>query len=475
MKLFDYNMFRQDSMVETMLTISRIIRKKVPNKLSALFYGYITIADYKGAANPGHFGLGKVLASKDVDILCGPVSYHRRDLGYGGMTPGSTESVTRSGKIWISEDDIRTHRVPQTQSRVSKLGKELRTLEDTLSVLQRDMAQQAIRNNGCWWMDLGGTGWYDDPELWKLMPKFASIEKDMIENPVPYEPEVALIMDERSVCFGGAGGTNLRTMRVAGSSRVELTVSAVPFGNYLLDDFLFGKPAKPKLAIFTVSCALDKKQREAIREKTKDSGAMFIWATGLIDADNSELSLESASRATGFEMKYTRDRVAAHVISRNDGKAAGLPPDFGVKKETFPLLTPVLRKGDKVLALYENGEPAIVLRGKKLFSGIDAIPSQLYGLMLKLSGVHLYSKQPLCVFANGAYVSVTCIDSDNSPHDIELSLPRSGEIFDAFTGKLIGNGKTITLKMKRGDNCVLRMGKGNADILKDKGLAYGVQ
>ena len=158
-RLFDCNMFRQDSMVETMLSLSKVVRKKVPRKLSAIFYGYITIAEKKGSANPGHFGLGKVLKSPDVDIICGPVSYgDSRNLGRGSMTPSTTESITRAGKIWITEDDIRTHRVPPTQQQITKLGSELRTLEDTLSVLQRDMGQQAIRNNGNWWMDLGRDG-----------------------------------------------------------------------------------------------------------------------------------------------------------------------------------------------------------------------------------------------------------------------------------------------------------------------------
>ncbi len=466
-RLFDCNMFRQDSMVETMLSLSKVVRKKVPRKLSAIFYGYITIAEKKGSANPGHFGLGKVLKSPDVDIICGPVSYgDSRNLGRGSMTPSTTESITRAGKIWITEDDIRTHRVPPTQQQITKLGSELRTLEDTLSVLQRDMAQQAIRNNGNWWMDLGGTGWFDDPKLWTLMPKFAALENDMIENPLPYHPDIALVMDERSVCFGGANGTNLRTMLICGKARTDLTDCAVSYGNFLLDDFLFGKPYSPKLAIFTVSCALDAKQRKAMREKTANTSAVFVWSTGLIDADKNEFSLAAVKEATGFDAEYADETLPMLIFSTDEGKKIGLSPTYGTAQKTSPLLTPRIKDGDKILGRYKNGQPAIVLRGKHLFSGSGIVPIPLYKHMIAVAGVREYSKQKLCAFANGAYVSVTCTDGESAPHGVALNVHSDKEIFDALTGERLGKGPHITLKMKRGDNRILRLGKGNRDFVK---------
>ena len=460
MKLFDCNMFRQDSMVDTILTLAKVIRKKTPEKLSLVFYGYITIGEWKGAANPGHFGLMKVLNSPDVDILCGPLSYHdTRNLGYGGMTPSSTETITRSGKLWISEDDIRTYRVPPTQQKITPLGKELRTLEDTLSVLQRDMAQQVVRNNGCWWMDLAGTGWFDDPKLWTLMSKFAAVDNDLLENPVEYNPDIAIILDERSVCFGGANFTNLRTMLSSTDSRKILTDCAVTFGSFLLDDVLYGRPYTPRLSIFAVSCALDAKQRKAIRQKVADSGAIFVWTTGLIDVEKSEFSLAGVSEATGFDVEYVKGGALPMLVEPTaDGRKMGLVK-FGHSAKTSPLLTPILKDGDKVLGVYPNGQPALVLRGKHLFCGSGVLPKEVIRLMFKVAGVREYSNQKLSVFANEPYVSITCTDDDKNPHDIMLNLHSDKEVFDALSGEHLGKGPFITLKMKRGDNRLLRLGK----------------
>ena len=86
--------------------------------------------------------------------------------------------------------------------------------------------------------------------------------------------------------------------------------------------------------------------------------------------------------------------------------------------------------------------------------------------MYKVAGVHKYSKQKVCVFANGAYISVTCTDDNFVPHDIVLDIPSDKDVFDALTGEKIGKAPNVVLKMKCGDNRVLRLGNGNADFLK---------
>lgn len=78
--------------------------------------------------------------------------------------------------------------------------------------------------------------------------------------------------------------------------------------------------------------------------------------------------------------------------------------------------------------------------------------------MFKVAGVREYSNQKLSVFANEPYISITCTDDDRNPHDIALNLHSDKEVFDALSGKRLGKGPFITLKMKRGDNRLLRLG-----------------
>ena len=469
-KLADYNTFLQDEMVDMVEHLGKIIRQKVPNKISALFYGYtceFSISVNKGPANTGHYALWKIANSPYFDILSGPVSYRDRNLGDPGYAMGAAETVARCGKIWFDEDDIRTHRTPQTQQKIAALGNELRNASDTIKVLQRDMARQAIRNQGCWWMDLAGTGWYLDPKLWELMPKFNAMEMDMIQNPVSYVPEVAVITDERSVYYSGTNGTPTQTTNALAKSRTHLGKCPAPLGYYLFDDFASGKPKiKPKLAVFPIEYALDAKQRKTMRKKTKNCAAVFVWAPGYVDLDKKEFSKKAVEEATGFEVSVLRDTVKAKVKPTDEGKKIGLDESFGFNVAVKPLLSPKAEDGDTVLAVYENGMPAVVLRGKHLFCGVADIPFKLYWHMLKISGAHMYAQSPVSVYASGAYVSVTSVDEGDKARGIEIDVNSDKEIFDALTGEKLGKGPKITLNMKRGDNRVLRLGAGNSEFAK---------
>ena len=78
----------------------------------------------------------------------------------------AAESVALAGKMWLNEDDTRTYLgtgdFPGAIDAVS-------TLEDTNRELVRNVGQEAIRNFGTWWMDLGATGWFNDPRMWREM------------------------------------------------------------------------------------------------------------------------------------------------------------------------------------------------------------------------------------------------------------------------------------------------------------------
>ena len=467
-KLVDYNIFLQDEMVDMVETLGKVIRKKAPNKLSILFYGYTCeFGDvYKGLAATAHFALWKVANSPYFDMLSGPISYLKRNLGDAGSTMGASETLTRCGKIWIDEDDIRTHRTPPTQQSITPSAYLLRTCEDTMKVLQRDLARQAIRNHTCWWMDLAGIGWFDDPKMWTLIPAFEKIENDMIKNPVVYDPDVAVIIDERSTYYLGAKGTALPSSKILRNDRSKISTCAVTFGHVLFEDFIYGKKMNPKLAIVQLACALNAKERALLREKTKDIGALFIGLTAYIDTDKNKFSSKATEEATGFKLKRVKDDISAKVGPTQEGKKIGLNDIFGFDEKVKPLLSPELKDGDIVLAVYQNDMPAIVQRGKHIFCGIAQVPEALYRYAAKIAEAQIYSKQNISTWASGAYLSITCTDGIDEVHDVELDIPSDKEIFDAITGEKLGKAPKLTLKMKRGDNRVLRLGKGNVEFTK---------
>ena len=85
------------------------------------------------------------------------------------------------------------------------LSKIINKSEKTLQVLTRNMTHDIVRNIATWWMDLGGTGWFNDAELWKLKVALKDSETDIIKNGMQYENDIALIFDETSALYCGFG------------------------------------------------------------------------------------------------------------------------------------------------------------------------------------------------------------------------------------------------------------------------------
>jgi hypothetical protein len=151
--------------------------------------------------------------------------------------------------------------------------------------------------------------------------------------------------------------------------------------------------------------------------------------------------------------------TSAKLNPTSDGKKIGITETFGFDENVEPLLIPETKSGDIVFATYQDGSPAVVLRGKHLFCGVANIPDALTTYMLKLAKVHRYSQQNVLVTANDKYVGATCIDGIIEPHDVKFNFKNKCKIFDAFTNEKLGDNGTATIKMKRGDTRVFRLEK----------------
>ncbi len=457
----DFNLFLQDEMADTILTFAKIIREetKANPKLSLTFYGYgfEFAALHNSPAVTGHFALRKILDSPYIDMVCGPISYSDRGKGGSKSTMGASESCALSNKIWCDEDDNRTYLMWSSGSVILVGDPNQKTQADSIEVMRRNLAQQTLRNHASWWMDLFGTGWYEDPELWKQMDLFKSAELDMINNPSPYSPPVALIYDETSMCYVGRNSSRLTGMLMK-RARLALNRCGVPFGQYLLDDILEGR-ATPRMNVFLCAFALDEKRRKQMRKVAENSACLWAWAPGYVDTQKRKLSVEAISETTGFEIMEAGN-LPSKFIPTEEGKKAGLKL-FNEYAPVGVYFSPKLRDGDTVLYKYSNGLPAVVMRknGKypHIFCGMNVIPIELYRYAFKESGIHIYTEQPAAVYANGAYVSVCATTSE--PHTIDVGTDET--VYDALTGTPLGKGPVLKFDMKKGDVKFLRIGKGN--------------
>ncbi|MBO5309410.1 MAG: beta-galactosidase [Lentisphaeria bacterium] len=439
-------------------------------RLLLAFYGY-TFAwhDFKhGPATSGHYAQEAVLNSPDIDILCSPFGYHDRRLGGTVPAQAAAETIMKRGKIYLSEEDLPTHLTDATNDFPALRNNQLwkpRSAEETRKLLRRNLGIVYAKNYAIWWMDLHGTGWYNDPELWKEMEFFKKIEAKSLANPVPYEPEIGMIGDNNSMLhlFGAGSYSRLVTEgMIHMGSRIGHI--GAPFGQYLQDDLLAGLFPKVKLAVFCNSFVLNKSQREAMRRYAGNHGCIWVYAPGFIDGDTGEFSVEKITEVTGFKVKPLKGKtfgMVAEPASAEFMKPYVLPVKYGMRedfdkqyKDNF-YFSPVPEKDDIIIARYTSGEPAVVLRpnGKtpQLFSGSPVLPIALMRKMADLSGVHSYVSCGNVVNANENFIAVT---SDRDGH-ITITPRKAGRYRDIVSGKIIGNGKSFNVPVKKGDTLIL--------------------
>ncbi|GAB4136900.1 MAG: hypothetical protein Kow0040_23210 [Thermogutta sp.] len=451
--LIDFAQFQQEMMAECVCHFARTVRDASKGrKLVVFFYGYVFEfgAIINGAATSGHYALRKVLECPDVDVLCSPISYF--DRGLGGSAPAMTaaESVALAGKMWLYEDDTRTYiatgRFPGWQDGADNS-------EQTNALLLRNTGQCTARNFGTWWMDLGASGWFDDPAMWAQMKALRPLDEALLYQPRAFRPEVAAVIDERSMIRVAAGGDKL-TRPAVYEVRRPLGRMGTPYGQYLLDDVAAGR-VKAKMYVFLTLWCLTPEQKRALLDTTKGTMRIWCYAPGYQEP-NRIAPPEAMQELTGFRLQAT-EQPQAWAVPTKVGKRLGLQQEFGTQQALRPLFAPVDAKPEETLFVYPDGTPAVALRqtggGYSLFVGPPGLTSELLRLAARQAGVHLYTSTDCNVYANGPFVVLHAA----SDGPVEIDTRRQSPLTDMLTGENLGVGPKISLELRRGVTRVLRI------------------
>jgi len=449
-RLIQFNRFWQEEMADCVLEVAAACRRGTKGKkLVVIFYGYLFEFHplRNGAPYSGHYALSKVLQSPDIDVLCSPISY--TDRQWQGTAPCMTvaESVTRSGKLWLNEDDTRTYLAQTT-----RYGG-VADLAQTRAVMLRNTAQAALRGFGTWWMDLPGRGWFNDARIWEEHTRLGVLDAAMLKRSAPFRPEIAAIIDEDSVCHL-SGKSNLTARPLVYEARAALGRCGAPYGQYLLDDVTTGHvPAK--LQVFLAAWALSPEQRRELR-KTRLPGTTRVWAyaPGFLLPDRA--SVDSMREVTGFAHRQVSLDTAVSQPTES-GRRRGLTEAWGQETPVTPLFTVAPQAGDEIWATYSDASPSVILRrdsaGIDVFVGTPAWTSELVRALADIAGVHLYTRVDASVWAAEGYLSIHAM----SDAPLKVNTGQPGPVANALTGTVIGNGPNIQLAVKASDTMILQL------------------
>lgn len=451
--LVEFHRFWQEEMAGFVLALAAAARRGAGgDRLVVFFYGYVFEFPplRNGAPYSGHYALGKVLASKDIDVLCSPISYTDRQWLGTGPVMSAAESVALAGKVWLNEDDTRTH-----LSRTTDFGG-VATLDETIAVLRRNTAQAALRGFGTWWMDLMGQGWFDDPAIWEEHRRLAALDTALLGRRGPYAPEVALLLDEDSICHLAGGSAHVARPLIY-EARGAFGRSGAPYGQYLLADAAAGRvPAR--LQVHLASWALTPAVRSALAAARRP-GQTRVWAYAPDCLTPEGLQPDRTDAVHGFRLRAVAGDNAVSMPTE-EGRRLGITKPWGQSGGVRPLFTVETRPGDRILATYGDGSPSLAVRagehGTDVFAGTPAWTSEVARALCRLAGVHLFTEVDAALCAAEGYL---CIQ----PHEegpLRLDIGRPAELRDALTGAVLGRGPAVGVAARRGETRVLTWAPG---------------
>lgn len=447
--LVDWAEFQQEAMVDCVLELARAARQASKGrKLVVFFYGYVFefAAIHNGPAVAGHYALRRALDCPDIDVLCSPISYFDRGKAQSAPSMTAAESVALAGKLWLNEDDTHTYLATGTQPGWQQ---HVATIEETNQELTRNVAQEALRNFGTWWMDLGSTGWFNDRRMWAELTRLRPLDEALLQQPTPFRPEVAVVIDERAMLRVAAGGTTVTRPGIY-EARAPLGRMGAPYGQYLMDDVLAGRVAA-KLFIFLNAWSLSASERSQLLKSTRGAAKIWCYAPGWFDQDRP--SLDAMRELTGFALKAASP-ATGKASATETGRRLGLVQSFGTEKKVTPLFAAAATTSE-TLATYPDGLTAVALRrnadGASLFVGAPGLTSELLRLAAREAGVHLFTDQDCNVYANGRFVALHA--SQDGP--VTLNVGQARPINDLLSGQPVGLGPRLMLPLKRGETRVL--------------------
>ena len=111
---------------------------------------------------------------------------------------------------------------------------------------------------------------------------------------------------------------------------------------------------------------------------------------------------------------------------------------------------------DETLATYADGSPAVAVRrtdkGIDAFISVPQLTPELVRALAVMAGAHVFTDGKASLWAAEGYISVQAHEAG----PLVIDTGKKGPIPDALDGKVLGEGPSVTLTMKKGEVRVIK-------------------
>lgn len=400
----DYSQFYSELISDHVIRWCEIVKEVTGGKkLTVAFYGYLF--SLPGSFS-GHLNLSEILQNQNVDIVCSPISYSDRMAGGAGSFMAPVDSVILHKKLWINEDDTRTYAVDR------KMLKDRRFVidgkEETLGIIDRNLANILAHGCGIWWMDLHACGMFNSQSVWELIAKRKKLFENSTQPKKNYSASVQLIVDEKSKFYFADDFAFQRNVLHKIQSSLKMTSATVEV--YMLNDYLAGITPRADMVVFSSTFRMTSAQAAKLKARLEKDKSHCIWCflPGYI-GDDGKYSIDNVERLTGFKLMLVPGSISSCGISRDFKSLKWNTGPYELNLSERPVIMPSAYY--KILAKYvSDGKASAAMRVKNgvytFFIGSPGGDENLFRAMLKLSGIHLWTDKPALVQRNNKYLFI---------------------------------------------------------------------
>jgi len=401
----DYSQFYSELMSDHLIRWCKIVKEETGgNKMTAAFYGYLFTLP---GSFCGHLDLEKVLKSEHVDVLCSPVSYHDRGSGGAGSFMSPVDSVVLNRKLWINEDDTRTHVIDVERHGGPPGFGVTASLDETLGVIDRNIANILTHGSGIWWMDLGASGMFNSQDVWDLIDRRQDLFRESEDAGKSTSADVHLIVDEESkTYFADDYGFDRSVLHNVLSA---LNRSSATVESYLLSDYVSGRTPRAELVVFANTFKMSQRQMRAVRARLARDKSHRVWCflPGFIDGKGS-YDTATVEKLTGFTISLQPGRVATEGAY---GAFEGLTWNDGGNDLDLEERPMVSDRECTVIGRYiSDNLPSCAMRSSdgvySFYLGSPGASPELCRSILETAGVHVWADQPALVKKTNRYLFV---------------------------------------------------------------------
>jgi hypothetical protein len=388
----------------------------------------------------GHLVPEKVLESKDIDYLASPYTYQHsnipgnprwesdviddagnwlgraRGVGGDGGYRILLESLRRHGKLFISEMDPSTYLEPE---KTTEGGSGFSTVEGTLKILRRDLAQVFASGSGGWLFEFGHVptfkakrGWYDDAPMINEIRKWAelgTLRKSLDASSVAqiaaaYDVESFLATEhwkaEEPWRGFGISISDFFNHWLLNSQARTLHRIGAPIDFIYRFDLIPQDSSRYKLFFMPNLFCLSIEEAQRLKYLLRESSATVVWfyAPGYITPDRFNQS--QMEELTGFMFKRIDEPGSMMIQCDISDPDLKFFRRFGVTKQHFPRFA-VTGNEPSVQTLgrwVDNDEVAFARREyegfKSVYVGTGPVPVQILRWLATRAGARLWSSKP---------------------------------------------------------------------------------